>query len=83
MKRFRISLRIDSELSVDELWPDGNAPEDPTTDDVRALVEEDGGIRRVLRDWNLIDGDCDDYSVTQVVTGAEMLERLRMAQVKP
>lgn len=41
-------------LSIDEVWPDGGAPENPTAEDVAARMQEDGGFHRVVRDWNLL-----------------------------
>lgn len=52
---FTLSLDITVDLDLDDLWPDGNAPENPTTDDVRELIRRDGGAHRVLNDWNLVD----------------------------
>jgi hypothetical protein len=53
MKKFRIMIECDVELTVAQLWPDGDAPESPTDDDVLELIEECGGVERVLGDWNL------------------------------
>jgi hypothetical protein len=53
MKKFRIMIECDVELTVAQLWPDGDAPENPTDDDVLELIEECGGVERVLGDWNL------------------------------
>lgn len=55
MSRFRITITSDNVLTLDELWPDGDAPENPTADDVRARIRQHGGAREVLRDWNLDD----------------------------
>ena len=38
-----------------ELWPDGDAPENWTLQDVVKLIVKDGGKFRILRDWNLTD----------------------------
>lgn len=43
-------------LTVDEIWPDGDAPENPTVEDVARVIEDCGGLRDVLRDWSLDDG---------------------------
>ena len=53
MKRFQIIYIMDVTLDEDELWPDGDAPENPTADDVRELIEAEGGIVQVIDDWNL------------------------------
>lgn len=56
-KRFCITYTIDAVLHQDDIWPDGDAPEHPTADDVRALLER-GPVIVNLRDWNLDnDGD--------------------------
>lgn len=54
MKKFNISYDIDLCLSVEEIWPDGDAPENPTVQDVEHVLEECGGVERVIRDWDLI-----------------------------
>jgi len=52
---FRIDFRSTFTLSDRDLWPDGDAPEDPTVEDVAARLEAYGGARRVIMDWNLGD----------------------------
>lgn len=51
--KFRISYQMDAVLSVKNLWPDGNAPENPTEEDVLKLIDNDGGILDVIHKWNL------------------------------
>ncbi|NBU69879.1 MAG: hypothetical protein EBS53_00225 [Bacteroidetes bacterium] len=63
MKKFIIRYEAEATLDVKALWPDGDAPENPTEDDVRELIESCGGIHRVLDDWNL--GDRDLYEVVE------------------
>ncbi len=53
MRRFQITYTVDATLDADALWPDGDAPENPTAADVRELIENEGGILRVIDDWNL------------------------------
>lgn len=53
--RFQIIIEGDAELTIKELWPDDDAPENPTAEDVRALMESSGRRDRVLRDWMLLD----------------------------
>ena len=43
------------ELTENELWPDGDAPENWMLDDVLAVIAGAGGKIRILRDWNLAD----------------------------
>lgn len=40
-------------LHVDEIWPDGDAPDNPTVADVWKVIEHCGGKRRVIDEWNL------------------------------
>lgn len=40
-------------LSIDEIWPDGDAPENPTAEDVAAVMRVGGTSTRVLHDWSL------------------------------
>lgn len=51
--RFRIMIEIDETLSIAELWPDGDAPPNPTVGDVEALIEKCGGVVKIMRDWSL------------------------------
>jgi hypothetical protein len=55
VKGFYIDVQSTTFLTIEELWPDGDAPEDPTERDVRALVDREGGARRVIEDWDLLD----------------------------
>ena len=50
-----ISADMDWDAEIAELWPDGNAPDEITADVIADLIKANGGVRRVLRDWNLID----------------------------
>lgn len=45
----------DSHLSIDEVWPDGDAPPNPTAEDVAEVMRRHGGFHRVLLDWGLLD----------------------------
>lgn len=53
MKKFRITIDSEHEFDISELWPDGDAPESPTAADVRQLVKDSGGVRAIVRDWDL------------------------------
>jgi hypothetical protein len=64
MKRFEIRYEICEELAVDQIWPDGDAPENASADDVRKLLGRDA--HRTLADWDLDHGD---VSVREVETG--------------
>ena len=52
-KRFSITIEGEYDFTVEELWPDGDAPENPTAADVRQLIKDSGGVRAVIRDWGL------------------------------
>lgn len=58
-KRFQILYTVNETLSADDLWPDGDMPENPTADDVRKLVRKAGGIVRVIDSWGLGGHDFD------------------------
>lgn len=53
--QFFLSYNIEAQFTVDELWPDGDAPEHPTVEDVHRLIEECGGLERVIDEWDLIE----------------------------
>lgn len=53
--KFYIELTTTGVLDVDEIWPDGDAPVEPTVADVQELIEEEG-LRTVMRDWGFEDG---------------------------
>lgn len=52
---FNVHLEADYWLSLAEIWPDGDAPNEPTADDVKAAMEKCGPKQRVLDDWMLLD----------------------------
>ncbi len=54
-KTFSFTISADVDLALHEIWPDGDAPENPTVDDVLEVIKKDGGKRAVIRDWNLDD----------------------------
>lgn len=51
--QFHIDLGSTS-LDVEGVWPDGDAPENPTAEDVAAVMREYGGLHSVITGWNLI-----------------------------
>lgn len=53
MTSFHIHISGDYDLITDEVWPDGDAPENPTAADVVAVMLAYGTQRSVLGDWNL------------------------------
>ena len=53
MRGFGINVECYTDLSISDLWPDHDEPENPTTTDVETLIEQCGGILRVITDWDL------------------------------
>jgi len=43
-------------LTIADIWPDGDAPKNPTAQDVVDLIDDSGGASHVVRDWALLDG---------------------------
>lgn len=71
MKRFIFSVQVDHVLSIDEIWPDGDAPDDPTTEDARKVFLSccyDHDIIGGLEEWNLAI-DRDDLYVSELPEG--------------
>ena len=69
---FEIVVDATYYLTVDELWPDGDAPENPTAHDVAELMRSSGSQRSVMADWNIdepevtvraVNGDLDNEVV--------------------
>lgn len=52
MTRFHVSIEGAWSLEVDEIWPDGDAPDNPTVDDVRKVMPSH--VNRLITDWNLV-----------------------------
>lgn len=42
-------------LSIDEIWPDGDAPDEPNINDVIDVMKKSFSPLNVAKDWNLID----------------------------
>jgi len=79
VKRFRISLHVDVDMTVDELWPDGNAPANPTVDHVHELIRKDGGLD-IIGDWCL--AEYGDIEVNEIDVAARdaLMSKLRGAK---
>lgn len=56
---FYVSITADYALTVDDVWPDGDAPGNPTSGNVRELLRAGGDKFRVLSDWGMDDFDVD------------------------
>lgn len=52
-KHFLIRVEADFYTDVDEVWPDGDAPAEPTADDVREVIRKSGGVVRFIEEWTL------------------------------
>jgi len=57
MKKFRLTYTMTTDLTEAQIWPDGDAPPNPTAADVEAVIEKDGGWPKVLGNWYLDDED--------------------------
>lgn len=70
MKRFIFEVITQHVLSIDEIWPDGDAPEDPTPEDAREVFLEQHrySIADGLIDWNIAPS-ADDLTVVEVEEG--------------
>jgi hypothetical protein len=57
-------------LGVGDVWPDDDGPDDPTAEDVAAVMAKYGGLHDVLFDWNLLNAldITDDRGRTVTVT---------------
>lgn len=50
---FHIEWGGSADLSPRDIWPDGDAPENPTVDDVIAQMRKEGSLWSLARNWNL------------------------------
>lgn len=85
-RTFTLTVEVSETLTYDEIWPDGDAPENPTTDDVlRAFYGEDYdiytkattcGIGYLLENWGL-EPRAHDLVVTDDRAFIERMERLK------
>lgn len=48
---FGIEISMHDTLTIQEIWPDGDAPEEPTVEDVRALLLKDYDVHGTCADW--------------------------------
>ena len=54
---FCISILIEECMTVDEIWPDGNAPQNPTEEDVRKAFMSCGrNVFQTAEDWGMTQG---------------------------
>lgn len=52
-KRFSVYVDGIFDLRVEDIWPDGNAPENPTAEDAAEVMRRCGSWNLVLGDWCL------------------------------
>jgi len=64
LESFVISVTYEEEFGIEELWLNGDTPENPTSDDVLKLISRCGGADRIVQDWNF---DTGYVAVTPVV----------------
>lgn len=51
---FAIDLPTNFVLGIEEIWPDGDAPENPTAADVvEQMKNSSGSVSRVITEWAL------------------------------
>jgi hypothetical protein len=53
VKQFDIDILVTYRISADEVWPDGDAPPNPTAQDVIEVINNNGGPVQIITDWNL------------------------------
>lgn len=79
-KQFSISIESDATFFVEEIWPDGDAPENPTADDVRkALFGEEmrhHSVQQVLDELGMLDFVLADVTITDQTAFVERMEAL-------
>lgn len=68
-RSFLVTVEVECDLSVDEAWPDGDAPDNPTAADVINAMQKSGSMSRMLSDWGL-----DTDRIVTVRDGADCAE---------
>ena len=56
VKTFEFTVTGFTVLEVSEIWPDGDAPEDPTVEDVLAMISKFGGSENFISECGLANG---------------------------
>jgi hypothetical protein len=76
-RKVEITVDFRSTLTIGDVWPDGDAPENPTSMDVarivRAGIDDAGSVAAWLREWNLED-DVFGVWVRVAAPGAETID---------
>lgn len=53
-KQFNVSVESDTwAMKVSQIWPDGDAPENPTPADVAEQMGKDGSVAQIILEWAL------------------------------
>ena len=52
-EQFRITFSGTFSMTTEEIWPDGDGPENPTASDVKNRMINQGGKASLLSGWNL------------------------------
>lgn len=67
LSKFRFEFGVDITLHEDQIWPDGDAPENPTVEDVQELLDDLGmSATCTINEWNLIRRDEDEFKITKL-----------------
>ena len=55
MRRRGFNLNVEGGvyLSIEDIWPDGDAPKNPTREEVAKRLRESGSLRQIILEWNL------------------------------
>lgn len=64
--KFNITIRLSESLSTSQIWPDGDAPQNPTSDDVYKLLLRYHSLGEFLDAWSL--GHITDVEVAPYVS---------------
>lgn len=72
MKQFELSLNYSQNFSTDEIWPNGDAPENPTIEDVRKAVV----ASKELWKWDL-EPTVQDVRVKDLTAEIQQMKKLR------
>lgn len=59
-KKFEIHYEIKTTLTTEQIWPDGDAPIDATAEDVVTRIENLGGMKKIIDEWELDSGHPDE-----------------------
>jgi hypothetical protein len=83
--KFRIDIYVCDSFTIEEIWPEKDAPENPTVEDVKAVFFKkgfsDSAVHRTCEDWGLCISR-HDVTIT-ADSGDELLRRLEEAKRGP